>query len=82
MFQKNWRWVNQYDSFKKKTKWKTYEHTHELINMNHTNIPIITLCEPEISKGVEGMLRFMKPLNIWCIKTENREEKPYKNFLK
>jgi hypothetical protein len=54
------------------SKKKTYEHTHELINMNHTNIPIITLCEPQISKGFEGMLRFMMPLNIWCMKTENR----------
>jgi hypothetical protein len=39
IFQKNWWWVNQYDSFKKQKKKQTYEHTHELINMNHTNIP-------------------------------------------
>ncbi len=39
---------------KKQKQKKTYEQTHELINMNHTSIPIITLCEPQISKGFEG----------------------------
>jgi hypothetical protein len=29
--------------FKKKTKKKSYEHTHELINMNHTIIDIPSL---------------------------------------
>jgi hypothetical protein len=32
MFRKSWQWANQYGSFKRKRK--SYECTHELINMN------------------------------------------------